>query len=99
YEQKVEQFMGEKLRELGLIKTISREKTREYFPHATSHFLGLNVHDVGEYERPLEEGMVLTVEPGIYIEKEGIGVRIEDNILITKNGVKNLSGKLPNNLR
>jgi len=99
YEQNVEQFMGEKLRELGLIKSISHENTRKYFPHATSHFLGLNVHDVGDYDRPLEAGVVLTVEPGIYIPEEGIGVRIEDNVLITDKGIKNLSGALPNSLR
>lgn len=99
YEQKVEQYMGEKLRELGLIKTISHENTRQYFPHATSHFLGLNVHDVGEYDRPLELGVVLTVEPGIYIPQEEIGVRIEDNVLITSTGIKNLSSKLSTDLR
>jgi Xaa-Pro aminopeptidase len=56
--------------------------------------LGLNVHDVGDYERPLEPGMVLTVEPGIYIIDEAIGVRIEDDVLITETGNRNLSNKL-----
>lgn len=93
-EQLIEQFMGEKLRALGLIKTIDHENVRTYFPHSTSHFLGIDVHDIGDYERPLEAGMVLTVEPGIYIPKENIGVRIEDNILVTKNGFENLSGTL-----
>jgi Xaa-Pro aminopeptidase len=95
YEQAIEQFMGEKLRTLGLIKIINHDNVRKYFPHATSHFLGLNVHDVGDYERPLETGNVLTVEPGIYIPEEGIGVRIEDDVLITKTGIKILSKKLP----
>lgn len=94
-ETNVQQFMGEKLRELGLIKKIESEDVRTYYPHATSHFLGLDVHDVGDYERPLEPGVVLTVEPGIYIPEEGIGVRIEDNILITADGIRNLSAKLP----
>lgn len=94
-EKLVEAFMGEKLRELGLIKTIEHETVREFFPHATSHFLGLDAHDVGDYTRPLEPGMVLTVEPGIYIPKEGIGVRIEDDLLVTKTGYKVLSGRLP----
>lgn len=93
-EQLIEQFMGEKLRALGLIKTIDHENVRTFFPHSTSHFLGVDVHDVGDYQRPLEAGMVLTVEPGIYIPKENIGVRIEDNILVTKDGFKNLSGTL-----
>jgi Xaa-Pro aminopeptidase len=98
YEQQVEQLMGEKLRELGLIKTINHEAVRHYYPHATSHFLGLNVHDIGDYDRPLEPGIVMTVEPGIYIPEEGIGVRIEDDILITPKGNKILSDKLPREL-
>jgi Xaa-Pro aminopeptidase len=98
YEQQVEHFMGEKLRELGLIKTISHDNIKEFYPHATSHFLGLNVHDVGDYDRPLEAGVVLTVEPGIYIPREGIGVRIEDDVLITPRGIKILSDKLSRDL-
>ena len=95
YEHKVELYMGEKLRELGLIKTISSENVRKYYPSATSHFLGLNVHDVGDYSRPLEVGSVLSVEPGIYIREEGIGVRIEDDVLLTDKGTKNLTAGLP----
>ena len=95
YEQQVEHFMGEKLRELGLIKTINSANVRKFYPHATSHFLGLNVHDVGDYDRPLEPGIVLTVEPGIYIKQEAIAVRIEDDVLITATGNKILSNKLP----
>lgn len=95
YEEQVVQFMGEKLRELGLIKSIEAETVRKYYPHATSHFLGLDVHDIGEYDRPLEAGSVLTVEPGIYIPEEGIGIRIEDNVLIEAEGPRVLSAKLP----
>lgn len=95
YEETVMQFMGEKLRELGLIKSIEAETVRKYYPHATSHFLGLDVHDIADYERPLEAGTVLTVEPGIYIPEEGIGIRIEDNILMEQNGPRVLSAKLP----
>lgn len=98
YEQQVETYMGEKLRELGLIKSISHDNVRKYFPHATSHFLGLNVHDTGDYGSPLLEGSVITVEPGIYIPEEGIGVRIEDDVLVTAEGIKNLSGKLPTSI-
>lgn len=97
-EERVAQFVGEKLRELGLIKTISNENVRQYFPHATSHFLGLDTHDVGDYSRPYEPGVVITVEPGIYIAEEKIGVRIEDNVLITEDGVKVLTAHLPRKL-
>jgi Xaa-Pro aminopeptidase len=95
YEEQVSQFIGEKLRELGLIKSIDRETVRPFYPHAVSHFLGLNAHDVGLYDLPLEPGMVLTVEPGIYISEEAIGVRIEDDVLITAEGNQVLSDALP----
>jgi Xaa-Pro aminopeptidase len=90
--------MGAKLKELGLVKQPDTETIRKYFPHATSHFLGLNVHDVGEYDKPLEPNMALTVEPGIYIPEEGIGVRIEDDVLVTKTGIKVLSSALAREL-
>ena len=96
YENKVATIMAGELKQLGLIKRGS--DVRKYFPHATSHFLGLNVHDVGDYQQPLQVGNVLTVEPGIYIPEEGIGVRLEDNVLITEDGAKNLSAKLPQEL-
>lgn len=95
YEEQVEKFMGEKLRELGLIKTIEKDTVRKYYPHSTSHFLGVDVHDYGDIERPFSPGVVLTIEPGIYIPDEGIGVRIEDDVVITENGVKVLSASLP----
>jgi len=95
YEKQIETYMGEKLRELNLIKTITHESVREFFPHATSHFLGLDTHDAGDYDKPLVSGVVITVEPGIYIPAEGIGVRIEDDVLITDSGTKNISGRLP----
>lgn len=98
YEKQMEHYVGEKLRELGLIKTIEHDSVRRYFPHATSHFLGIDVHDSGDYDRPLEPGVVLTVEPGIYIAEEGIGVRIEDDVLITDEGCEVLSGRLPREL-
>jgi Xaa-Pro aminopeptidase len=98
YENQVEHFIGEKLRELGLIKSINSEQVRRYYPHASSHFLGLDVHDAGDYDAPLAPGVLITVEPGIYIPDEGIGVRIEDNVLITETGYKNLSAKLPRKL-
>ena len=76
-------------------EVIRRHGHIEDFLHSTSHFLGLDVHDVGDYGMPLEAGMVITVEPGIYLPKEKIGVRIEDDILVTKNGSRNLSAAIP----
>lgn len=67
----------------------------KYFPHGIGHFLGLNVHDVGDYERPLEAGDVITIEPGIYIAEENIGVRIEDDYWIVDDGVICMSEELP----
>jgi Xaa-Pro aminopeptidase len=66
-----------------------------YFIHGLSHHLGLNVHDPSGPYRPLEAGMVITVEPGIYIPEENIGVRIEDDVLITPTGYKLLTARLP----
>ena len=60
-----------------------------------SHHIGLEVHDACDPEMPLEEGMVITVEPGIYIPEEGIGVRIEDMVLVTKDGARVMTGALP----
>lgn len=95
YEKQVEAFMGECLRELGLIKSIEPEAVRAFYPHATSHFLGLTAHDAGLYDQQLEPGMVLTVEPGIYIHEESLGIRIEDDVLITADGNQVLSSSLP----
>lgn len=88
---------------------IESEAYRSYYMHGTSHWLGLDVHDAGSYmngdqPRSLEEGMVFTVEPGLYIPPDdaeapeslrGIGVRIEDNIAITKSGSENLTADIP----
>ena len=62
-----------------------------YFVHGLSHWLGMNVHDVGAYNRRLEAGMVLTVEPGIYLPAESVGIRIEDDVLVTDRGAEVLS--------
>lgn len=95
YETQVQEYMGEQLIALGLITENTREASRPYYPHATSHFLGIDVHDVADYERPLEPNMVLTVEPGIYITQENIGIRLEDDVVITRDGAKVLSDALP----
>lgn len=65
-----------------------------YFPHGIGHFLGLDVHDVGDYAHPLEEGEVITIEPGIYIPEQQIGIRIEDNYWIVKDAAVCLSENL-----
>lgn len=93
-EKLVEHYMGEKLRELGLIKSINHDQVRKFYTHACSHFLGLDTHDSGDYDRPLEPNMVLTVEPGIYISAEGFGIRIENDVVITEKGCKVLSAQL-----
>ena len=98
YEQAVGKFVGQKLLELKITENTDTETIRHYFPHMTSHFVGLNVHDVGDYRKPFEAGMVLAVEPGIYVPEEGIGVRIEDNILITETGIKVLTEACPRSL-
>lgn len=66
-----------------------------YFVHGLSHWLGMDVHDPGSYSRRLEPGMVLTVEPGIYLSSEDLGIRIEDVVLVTRDGVELLSSGLP----
>lgn len=95
YEKEVQKFIGTELKQLGLIKVASRKATRKYFPHAASHYLGLDTHDTGDYHAIFEENMVLAVEPGIIIPEEGIGVRIEDNVRITKDGCEVMSKNLP----
>ena len=67
----------------------------QYFIHGLGHSIGLNIHDPMDYNQPLEPGMVVTMEPGIYIPEEKIGVRIEDDILITKDGYEHLTSRLP----
>lgn len=98
-ERLVEQFMGEQLIKLGVIKKPEREAIRHYFPHATSHFLGRDVHDLGDYDEPLASNMVLTIEPGIYIPEENIGIRIEDDIIVTTDGCRIMSDALPRELK
>ncbi|MBY0452186.1 MAG: M24 family metallopeptidase, partial [Bdellovibrionaceae bacterium] len=82
---------------------------RRYYPHGIGHWLGMDVHDAGLYfkrgePRPIEAGMCFTIEPGLYIpaddktapaELRGIGVRIEDNILVTANGSENMTASVP----
>jgi Xaa-Pro aminopeptidase len=67
----------------------------KYYPHSVSHHIGLDVHDPGDRTRPLEAGMEISMEPGLYIPEEKIGVRIEDDVLITKDGYTLMTGRLP----
>jgi Xaa-Pro aminopeptidase len=108
------QRLVEGLVELGLLsgdvgELIADEKHKAFYMHSTSHWLGLDVHDVGSYKqdgehRKLEPGMVFTVEPGVYVAEgneevdprfRGIGVRIEDDVAITSDGHENLSVAIP----
>ncbi|WFA10117.1 aminopeptidase P family protein [Tissierella sp. Yu-01] len=82
-------ILAEGCSELGLIEDES-EISRYYF-HTVSHYLGADTHDVGMYDVELKPGMVITNEPGLYIEEEEIGIRIEDDLLITVDGCENLS--------
>jgi Xaa-Pro aminopeptidase len=104
----------EGLIDLGLLsgdvdELIAEEKHKAFYMHGTSHWLGLDVHDVGAYRvggepRKLEPGMVFTVEPGVYVAESneeadirfrGIGVRIEDDVAITTDGHENLTAAIP----
>ena len=102
YHKEVGKVMEGELLELGLItkEDIANQKAdwpayKKYFMHGTSHHLGLDVHDLCERYSAFEVGMVFTCEPGIYIPEEGIGIRIEDDILITENGTFNLMRNIP----
>lgn len=102
YHKAVGEIMERELLALGLISKSDIEKQdpewpayKKYFMHGTSHHLGLNVHDVASIYKDFEPGMVFTVEPGIYIPEENIGIRLEDNIVITKNGHLNLMKNIP----
>ena len=98
-EQMRQLFIGE-IQALGLISKSAAEGKnagqllQEYYPHI-SHHLGLDVHDTGDARLPFEPGMIVTCELGLYLPKEGIGVRLEDDILITKTGHEVLSGNIP----
>jgi Xaa-Pro aminopeptidase len=76
-------------------KDVHGEPLGKYFVHGLSHFVGLDVHDPGDLNQPLQAGMVITIEPGIYLPEENLGVRIEDTLVVTEDGTRNLSAGLP----
>ena len=101
-QEKVAKLMEGELIRLGVLKRADIKKQPEdsplykkFFPHGTSHHLGLDVHDYGDKYRKFEPGMVFTCEPGIYIRDESIGVRIENDILITRKGPVDLTESIP----
>ena len=102
YNKAVGEIMTEQLLKLGLLKSDDVKNQnpawpayKKYFMHGTSHFLGLDVHDVGFFYEPMQAGMVFTVEPGIYIPQEGFGIRLEDDVMVTTGEPLNLMQNIP----
>lgn len=102
YHDEVGKIMESELIRLGLLDKMDVQKQdpenplyKKYFMHGTSHHIGLDVHDVGNIYREFEPGMVFTVEPGIYIREEGLGIRLENNVVIQEEGVLDLMAAIP----
>jgi Xaa-Pro aminopeptidase len=102
YHKEVGRIMESELIGLGLldktdVKHQDPEKPlyKKYFMHGTSHFLGLDVHDVGLWNQPIAEGMVFTVEPGIYLREEKLGIRLENDVLVTSGAPDDLFKDIP----
>lgn len=102
YHRQVGDLMTAQLLGLGLIDRHDVEKQnpawpayKKYFMHGTSHFIGLDVHDVGLWHEPIAEGHIFTVEPGIYIREENLGIRLENDIVVRRDGFDDLMGDIP----
>jgi Xaa-Pro aminopeptidase len=93
------EIIGKKLVDLKLVPKATEENISKYFPHGPSHFLGLDVHDVGEKDQKLKENMLITCEPGIYIPEESLGIRLENDLLLTKSGNIDLCAAIPITLK
>ena len=100
--EKAWELMEKEMIKLGLFTAEDVDKqdkekplVKKYFMHGTSHYLGLDVHDVGDYDLPMQPGMVFTCEPAIYIPEENIAVRIENDILVTEKGPVDLMEDIP----
>jgi Xaa-Pro aminopeptidase len=96
-DEATEQFINIGLLNKSDVKNEDKENRayRKYLYHGISHHLGIDVHDLGTRVEPIKEGMVFTIEPGIYIEEDQMGIRIENNVWITANGNKDLMKKIP----
>lgn len=102
YHEEVGKLMEKELVDLGLLTMEDIKKQdpawpayKKYFMHGTSHYLGLDVHDVGSRYQKMEAGMVFTCEPGIYIREEGLGIRIENDFLVTEGAPIDLMSEIP----
>ncbi len=95
--EKTVELIQKSLIKLKLIK--DKKDYRKYYMHSVGHHLGMDTHDIGARNSVLKMGTVITIEPGIYIPEEKIGVRIEDDILVTKTGYKNLSKNIPKEIK
>ena len=118
-QKKSEELLCQGMIDLGILhgelKTLLKEKAyKKYYPHGIGHWMGIDVHDMAPYKKPngkeipLASGMVMTIEPAVYFDKEdkdipkkyrGIGIRIEDDILVTKEGYENLSSKIAKEIK
>jgi Xaa-Pro aminopeptidase len=104
WQEAAEEMMGRECVHLGLLKSEdllqrpedpAKRPVKRFFMHGLGHPIGLDVHDVGYTTEPFEEGWVMTVEPGLYIPEEGIGIRLENDVLITRNGPIDLMADIP----
>ena len=102
WQKKAEALVQEELLNLGLLKrsdikkqSPERPALKKYFMHGLGHPIGLDVHDVVDGSQPMRPGWVMTIEPGIYIQEEGFGIRLENDVLVTESGAVDLMADIP----